>query len=496
MAFFVAEFVLIMQFLWKYINDMLGKGVSIGIILEVLFYNAIKLIPEAVPISILIASVMVFGNLAERYELSSMKSAGISLTRIMMGAILISMMTAMFSLFASNYLRPRAEFKLKERMAAIKRQKPALSFEESVFVKDFSNYVIRINDIDKNGRDIQDILIYDHSSMNRNILNVLTAKDGVMYTEDSNDDFIMEMNNGVQYKEMEEKERDKKKHTYPLVRTNFEKWTKIFDMEEFSLEARNLSQSRHDYKMMTGAQLRESIDSFELEIAKNLTKTNYSYNQLLNIEEPKPEKKKKESKLPKSVLTALSEKEKQEKENVTPSKNKFRYRDPHKQSLDKPLGKYNSFIELFAQPEQRKIAKGAKAWSAKKNDLVKQNNVKDQSLKYHQSRFKWKHHQKYSNALICIVFLFIGAPLGSIVRKGGYGYPLLIAIVFFMLFVVLTIMGDKMNFAKSMGPYMAAWLPNIVIIPIAAIFTYKALNDSTFKLFNNIKLYFSEKFGS
>ncbi len=494
MAFFVAEFVLIMMFLWKYINDMIGKGVSLGIILEVIFYHSVKIIPEAVPVSILIASVMVFGNLAERYELSSMKSAGISLTRIMTGAILISILTALFSLFASNYLRPRANFKFYERITAIKRQKPALSFEEGVFVKDFNNYVIRVDDIDRNGKDIKDILIYDHSSLERNNLNILSAKEGVMYTEDDNDNFVMELEDGVQYKELKDKEKEKKKWTYPLVRTHFEKWTKIFDMDEFAFEARNLSLSPDAYNMMTGAQLRSSIDSFDLAIQENIDKSNNNFNTILNIKEYEAKKDKKESNLPTSVKKALSGKAKQEEENRTKKMRKSGYKKPLKQKVTKPIAEHDSFHELFDGAELRQIIKGAKYLSSKKNDLLKQNTKKDQALHHQQSRFMWKYHQQYSWAVICIIFLFIGAPLGSIVRKGGYGYPLLIAIIFFMLFVVFNIMGDKLNRAHSMGPILAAWLPNIIIAPIAAIFTYKALNDSTFKIFGSLVAYFKRRF--
>ena len=139
MAFLVTEFVLVMQFLWKYIDEIIGKGVSLGILLELIFYWSVRIIPEAVPVSILIASVMVFGNLAEKYELSSMKSAGISLTRIMGMGIFIAVMTSMFSLFASNYMKPRANYKFIYRYNAIKRAKPALSIEEGVFNKDFRN---------------------------------------------------------------------------------------------------------------------------------------------------------------------------------------------------------------------------------------------------------------------------------------------------------------------------------------------------------------------
>ncbi|MBT8234102.1 MAG: LptF/LptG family permease, partial [Bacteroidia bacterium] len=196
MAFFVVEFVLVMQFLWKYIDEFVGKGFSFGVLLEMLFYFSVRTIPEAVPVTILIASVMVFGNLAEKYEISSMKSAGISLTRIMMMGVLIAIFTACFSLLASNYLKPRANYKFFYRFNAIRKQKPALNLAEGVFSKDFRNFVIRVGDKEANERDIKDVIIYDHSGRDRKKINMLVAKTGQMYAREDNNNFIMELNDG------------------------------------------------------------------------------------------------------------------------------------------------------------------------------------------------------------------------------------------------------------------------------------------------------------
>jgi len=168
MSFLIALFVLVMQTLWLYIDDILGKGAGIFVILEFLVYLSISMIPLALPIGVLLAGVFLFGNLGERYELSSMKSAGISLIRIMMPILFFATLVSLFSWFCSDYLGPNSYIKFISRLNDLKKQKPTLSLQEGIFNEDFYSYVIRIGKKSSNGTDINDILIYDHSSTERN----------------------------------------------------------------------------------------------------------------------------------------------------------------------------------------------------------------------------------------------------------------------------------------------------------------------------------------
>ena len=473
MAFFVVEFVLIMQFLWKYIDEIIGKGFSLGVLLEMLFYFSVRIIPEAVPVTILIASVMVFGNLAEKYEISSMKSAGISLTRIMWMGILISILTALFSLLASNYLKPRANYKFYYRFNAIRKQKPALNLAEGVFSKDFRNFVIRVGEKDDNGQDIKDVLVYDHSGSDRKLINMLMADEGRMYSGENNE-FIMDLENGEQYKEMKPKKKGaKKKETDPFVRTKFEKWTKIFDMSEFEMEAQNLNITRKEFDLLNSFQLIDAIDSIDIKREENLLKMNQNFRKILSIKEY--EKVNENTKnLPRTVKTAIVKKNKQVKAAPVANNKIVRLKS---QFLEKPLDQYTSILETFQAKDRKELIGAAKAMSGKQQEIMTSQTKQDESFAYSRSRYVLRLHQQYSWALICIVFLFIGAPLGSIVKKGGYGYPLLIAIIFFMLFIILNIIGVKLNKGLTISPILAAWLPNLVIIPVAVLFTYRAVND-------------------
>ena len=478
MAFFVAEFVLLMQFLWKYIDDIAGKGVSFPIIMELLFYFGVSIIPKAVPVTILIASVMVFGNLAERYELSSMKSAGISLVRILMGGFMIAVLTALFSLFASNYLKPRAYFNFLERLNSIKSQKLALSFEEDVFSKDFRNYVIRLGDIESNGTDISDVIIYDHTGSDKSKLSLLTAESGSMYTEKEDNLFVMELDKGEQFREMVEKTPDKTKHKYPLLRTKFESWTKVFDMSDFEMEAQNFSITRKEHDLLNASQLRTTIDSFKTQMKVGTEKIVINYENMLEVKEYEQVSKEDKSELPEQVKDAINKQDDQVKKR---NRNAIKsISEPAIQYINKDLSEYRSLLETFDTLSAKSIIKASKYRSNKRDGFIRENKTKSLNLTARMNRCILRHNQIYAWAFICIIFLFIGAPLGSIVRKGGYGYPLLIAIIFFMLFIIIDLMGEKLTTSNSIDPVIAGWLSNIVLGPIAIIITYMALRDSNF----------------
>ena len=479
MSFFVAEFAIVMQFLWKYIDNLVGKGISLGVLLELIFYFAVRMIPEAVPVTILISSVMVFGNLAEKYELSSMKSAGISLIRIMMAGSAIAVFTALFSLFSSNYLKPRANFKFYKRFVAVKKQDPTLNIEEGIFADDFKNYTIRVGKKHQDGEQIEDILIYDTSDPDKKRLSMLVAKSGKMYSPEGENRLVMDLIDGEQYRELT---TNSDKDSRPFVRTRFEKWTKNFDMSDFDFEAQDINQSRNRYDHLNARQLQDGIDSMDVKFQKNITSNYFNFGNLLNIEEEKKEDKntknikdKRKATLPSKISMAIKKKDRMVKENTLK-----REVDHYQQLANLDLAEQHSLATTFSKKTERTLLKRAKALSEKSRDRVNYVLREERGININKTRYLLKLHQQFSWAFVCIVFLFIGAPLGSIVKKGGYGYPLLIAIVFFMLFMIMKIMGEKLTKTGDFSPILAAWLPNLVLIPFAIIITYLALKDSDF----------------
>lgn len=492
-TFFIALFVLIMQTLWIYIDDIIGKGASLGMILEFIFYRSISLFPMALPIAILISSVMVMGNLSERYELASMKSAGVPLLRTIRALILASVVIACCSWISSNYLIPRANLKFKSRLYDMRKQKPTLNLEEGVFNDDFDGYRIRIGEKNPDNRIIKDVFIANHAAGQRDNLNEIIAADGEMYTAGNERYLIMELNNGEQFQEGN-RYVSGSRNKAPFIRTSFDRYTKIFDMNEFEINRTDEELFQNHYSMLSMRQLREAIDSIDIQIVnRKETMNDYVNNYMPNYK--------------RDTITAIEQLEKdsindlkdaiaqqmkgqskkiEKPKKILPKKviknRRVKYKVPKErpglQKITKDLNTYESILETFP--------------SFKHQALIDKSLTYTRSIKSHAdsaARFmdktkekRVKHifelYSKYSFAVVCIVFLFIGAPMGSIVRKGGFGYPLLIAIICFMLFIVLTMVFKDMAEAFVIHPVLAVWMPNLLLMPIGVFLTYKAMNDS------------------
>jgi lipopolysaccharide export system permease protein len=225
-AFCIALFVLVMQFLWVYIDEIMGKGLTFFELTELVFYLSMTMVPNALPLGVLISSVMVLGNLAERYELAGLKSAGISLMRIMRPLAITAFMIACGSLFVADRVIPWANLQFHSRFYDIRKAKPTLAFEENVFNDEFQDYTMRIGKKSADGRHLKDVMIYgNQSSGNADLVNQIMAKNGEMFTTKDRQYIVMNLKDGIQYQETTNN-RDGIKH-YPFVRIKFKSWQKI-----------------------------------------------------------------------------------------------------------------------------------------------------------------------------------------------------------------------------------------------------------------------------
>lgn len=497
-AFLIAEFVLVMQFLWKYIDEIIGKGISIGVLFELIFYFAVTIIPLAIPITILISSVMVFGNLAEKHELSSFKSAGVSLFRVLAAAFAISVLTGMFSFFASNFLKPNANYQFFHRLNSIRKQKLSLSIESGVFNYDFKDFVMHVGKVDENGKDISDILIYDHSGVSSNLINVVSADRGEMFSSEDGSYFIMKLYDGHQYNEEPSKlNKETKKRAYPMTRTNFNEWTKIFDMSQFEMEALDVNMDRRKYDLLNSWQLKTEIDTFKSRQIKNKELEYFKFTGLFrkstvkSTEEDKAKEEAQKGQDSKSRTKLKLESQSTIKKNrdklenklntvTKPIKNKkeakYEFKEFNKDSVETLLEHY------IKQSENNRFLSSANVSAVRDKDFFFNKQREYKSLEKQKNVYILRRHQQFSWAFICVLFLFIGAPMGSIIRKGGYGYPLLVSIILFMIFVILNILGEKMNKSQFLSPYMSAWLPVLVLLPFAIFITKKAVNDEQLEI--------------
>ena len=556
MTFSIALFVLIMVFFWTYIDDIVGKGVGLALLTELVFYLSVSMFPMALSIAVLISSVMVMGNLAEHYELASLKSAGIPLWRVMLPLMFVASSIAIFSFFCSNNLIPVANLQFKSRLYDIRKAKPTLSLEKGIFNYDFKGFVIRIGDKGEDNRSISDVLIYDHNNYNQGSSTRILAEKGEMYTTDDKKFFIMNLINGTQYQKTERKKKDGKGDSHSFVRTNFKEWNKVFDLQEFEMQETQKDLFKSHQSMLTSWQLVGAIDSIEAKIANKyqslsnlMLQTHFPLNKFMvkrEIKKPKPNPKEKTYKESKTKKPAKKEQEenskkredaakkeamkkeaaeaikkaradrankasiaaekakaeankkakeaakkkaeqkrkeaaakaKKTKQNQKPKNAVNRSNRPLKQEITKPLKEYNTWLETV--PRMEKLGLYSRAKSSLRTLASQAESTARTMDQLKESRVKhiYQLHEKFSMAAVCLIFLFIGAPMGAIIRKGGFGYPILFSIFFFILFIVMNIFCKKVAETFVLDALLAAWLPNLILFPIGIILTYRAMNDS------------------
>jgi lipopolysaccharide export system permease protein len=507
-SFGIALFVLIMQFLWLYIDEIAGKGVSILIMIELIGYLSVAVFPMALPIAILISSVMVMGNLSERYELSSMKSAGVSLLRVIRWLVIISFGVAAFSYVCSDFIIPRANLQFKSRLHDIRRTKPTLALEKGIFNEDFRNFIIRIGDKGRDGESIEDVQINDLSNHTLS-LNKIMADSGAMYSSDDRKYFVMELYNGTQYQQPIQ-DASNPDNKYPFIRTNFKSWNKIWNLNEFDMNRTDEDRFKTQRSMLSMDQLRQQIDSLGnqmVAINQNVGKNLVIHVDRLKQYTPKSKPDAKSDNLDNVVKTDSLEKtvqvtvinRKLQAQNVMPTRQSVvvapQARYPLQILTDSTkIDGLGGFIETFAEGERKTLLEQAAASVKTHRNSIITSKAQLNDRRKDREKTGYELYSKYSFALVCVVFLFIGAPMGAIIRKGGFGYPLLVSISFFMVFIFLTIMCRELAESFILHPFLAAMLPCFVLMPIAAVLTYRSMRDRTmltFTFLNQVKDRFS-----
>lgn len=500
-SFGIALFVLIMQFLWLYIDEIAGKGVSIITMLELIGYLSISVFPTALPIAVLIASVMVMGNLAERYELSSMKSAGVSLLRVMRSLMFCSAAIGLFSYLCSDFIIPIANLQFKSRLYDIRKQKPALTIEKGIFNEDFRQFVIRIGEKEKDGETIGEIMIEDQTNTGRLKLNQILADSGQMYTTKDKRYFVMNLFDGIQYQEPAS-QGQQQKQKFPFVRTRFSSWTKVWDMKEFDMNPTDQDRFAGQRSMLSMNQLRLNMDS--LQGVMQAGRQAIAEDMLLNLKRPParppavsgavntplvPPRIKTGAGRP--TITAVSEKQIKDKKQLSavaalPKPMVAVGPKIPQQQLAKPLAEYATLAETFVPEDLPIVLKDARVKAQTNRNLANGRITQIENRRIEWVKTGYELYTKYSFALVCFVFLFIGAPMGAIIRKGGFGYPILVSIIFFVIFVMLSIVCRKLAELYIMTPFWAAMMPSLILVPISVFLTRRAISDA--QMFNTDRL--------
>ena len=416
-----------MQFLWKWVDELIGKGLDIDIILKFILYATIRLVPLALPIAMLIASIMTFGKLGERNELFALKSSGISLRRIMAPLFVISVLISILSFTYSNYISPVANLKSGILIYDIQKKKPAINIREGEFYNEIDGYSIKVSKKNYLSSMMYDVIIYDHTSDQSNDKVIVSDSAEMNITE--NEQYLeLKLYNGSSYIEVYNKERLK---NYAHQRIKFKENIIRFDLKKFGLKRSDENIYKNHYSMMNIKQLSNSIDSLEKKLEDREEHFSNNYTEKFNFESTLVNDI--------DIINKSSKTNRSEKEIINYAINNIR-------SL-KSILKSNS-----------------------------------DDLKYKKSiinRHKIEWHRKFSLAFTCIILFIIGASLGSIIKKGGFGIPVLVSIVLFILFHILNITGEKQVKEVGFDPLIGMWLGNIVFTPISLFLLYKATTDSS-----------------
>ena len=437
LTFFISVFVLLMQFIWLYVDDMLGKGIEWYIIAELLLFSSANVVPLALPLSVLLASLMTFGNLGEHFELVSFKSAGISLQRIMRPLAILVLFVSIGAFVFSNYIMPVANLKFYSLLHDIRTKKPAVNIKAGVFYNEIEGYTIRVMKKEKmdNGDEmLKDVMIYNHTTGAGN-RNLTIADSAIMKMSEDKTYFSIRLFHGIDYQDQMESTTAK---VYPFSRFSFDENLIKISLDGFAFNRTDEDAFKHDYRLFNLKQLENNIDTLTRErneSVKNFTqliKVGYLFND------------------------TIYNRTKGDKKTVDPVKNIA--------ALDKAvLNQVYSIAINNARTNKGRSGATATETVVKSRDVARMG-------------IEW--HRKYSFAFACFVMFLIGAPLGAIVKKGGLGMPVVISVIFFVTFWIISIVGEDMVKELVIPAYQGMWMSTVMLLPLGLFFTYKATTDS------------------
>lgn len=447
LTFVLAEFILLMQFLWKYIDDLVGKGLEWYVIGELLFYASATLVPMALPLAILLASIMTFGNMGEFYELTALKSAGISLRRIMAPLIILSIFISGVAFYFSNNMLPYANLKMYSLLWDVRQKKPELDIIEGIFNNDIEGYSIKIMEKDRDRNMMYNVLIYNHTDP-QITTNITMADSGRMKLTEDESYLMLELFQGESYIEMQEDVRNIKDKTYPFRREKFEKETILMSLENMEFQRTDENLFKQKIEMKNVAQLQMGSDSLQEkyeERMKRFVSTMIIYNYFKR--QPKPR-------------TAQDSAE-------------VNWADSSYALVD-----YHTMIQNIKTEEKKALFSLAHSYAVNAQTFIKSN---VESL-FQRKKLIYKHdiefHKKFTLSIACLILFFIGAPFGAIIRKGGLGLPMVVSVLLFLTYYVISMIGEKSASEMAIEPSVGMWISSGLLLPLGIFLSYKASRDS------------------
>lgn len=446
LTFFIVMFILLMNTLWRFVDELVGKGLGLDVILEFLMYAVFTMIPMGIPLSILFAGIMTMGNLGENYELLAMKSAGMSLQRIIRPLIVVVILVAIGGFFAANNLVPYSYKKMMQMRYDINKQRQVIDFKDGRFFNGIPDMSIRAEKKDEKTGLLHKIIIYDYSNSNGN-MQVTIAESGYIRLSDDNKFLLVTLYNGERY----DITRNRQWNTENVLQHQ------TFDLQDMAVRTDGFDFQQSDSDMYGNRaqakalpQLEREIDSLNVIVVQQ---TAQSYEPLL-----KDYLLVKDKNLMGMLDTVRVDYSYKAKANLMDS---LRKRDIYEQQQ----------IVTRARSSARS-SRGAVSYDEER--------AKQSIAQLYTNEIEW--HRKVALPVSIIIFFLIGAPLGAIIRKGGLGMPIVVSVLFFVVYYVISMFGEKLAKDGAWSAFQGMWLAVFILAPIAAYLTYKSTNDSN--LFN------------
>jgi lipopolysaccharide export system permease protein len=452
-TFLISMFLFLMLFLWKYIDDLIGKGLEWHVVVRLLFFAMADLIPMALPLSVLLSSLMTFGNLSESYELVALKSSGISIYRALAPVFFVIVALSFITFYVSNTLIPKANLEAKSLLWDIRNKKPAFDIKEGLFYNGIDGYQIKIGKKDRDNETIYDVLIYEIKP-GYSELSIVRAKKGIMKLSEDKRLLYFTLFDGVRYEELVDNSDYKKR--FPATTTYFESQKMTFDLSDLDLKKTDKELFKGSAVMMNINELNQAIDSSKKEIQKR-TFAVRDYIQPYYIN-------------PKTIQMG--------------------------NTLDSPSLVNDTIIFNFSKEERYQLLESALTSSRNLRSLIEtsMHELKDIQKEIKLYNIKW--HEKFTLSFVLIVLFLMSAPLGTIIRKGGIGVPMVFSILLFIFYYVINMIGFKMGREGVIPQWLGAWMSSIVLLPVGLFILKKAADESAVfdkekyqKFFEKIKRY-------
>jgi len=452
MTFGICLFIVLMQFLWKYVDDMVGKGLAMSVLAQMFTYAALALVPMALPLSILLASLMTFGNLGERFELLAMKSAGVSLINIMKPLIIVVIAIGAGAFFYQNYAMPKVQVKLYTLLFSMKQKSPELEIPEGVFYNQITGYNVYVKQKDRKTGLLKNVMIYDYSNGFNNA-SVIVADSGRLKMSADKMFLVLLLYNGESFANLKSQSSGEEgfKTAVPYERESFRTRELLIEFNaNFTMTDESFLSNQYIGKNLS--MLQTSIDSMKhdldsIKVVNAKVAFDQSYKRTIASSQSSA-----------MVASGAIAKAKQ-KIKIVPLD--F---DSIVNSKDKEA------MKLLLERAQQSTE------SLRSDNFFKAASMEDEGKQMRRHITEW--HKKFAVSFACIIFFFIGAPLGAIIRKGGLGVPVIISVFLFIFYYIIDTIGYKMARDGIWYAWQGMWLSSAVLAPLGIFLTYKAVNDS------------------